>query len=315
MVRRLKSLQRSRRTPLLVPPPGPNRETPLPPAPGPPPPVWSDPWAEAAQDLPGEEFSPSPAPTPLPRPTATAPLPPPTPLPPPPSGHAPTGWDWFAQWSFPTQLFLFAVLTAAGMWWLERRPEPPPPPPAAAAARPAAKPRPPLRPEIFDWLNRLRETQVVTNQLETEFTEAQEFYRQYALDEFLDFDPWSLATDEVITLNHFCDHGFFTVEREILVKILERKVLSDPDTRPPAGSGAAARLVAAAVDRETRLSNLREAAELYRRGRATEITLPGTLTPEEDQARRAKLVDRLAAVRRERTRLDQRIAELNAMLR
>jgi hypothetical protein len=200
------------------------------------------------------------------------------------------------------------------MWWLDRTP------PAAATIEPAAPTRtttprrPSLKPEMFDWLNRLRETQVVTDQLEAEFTEAQQFYREYALDEFLLFDPWSLATDEVVTLTHFCDHGFFTVEREILVKILERKLLQQPDTTIPSGGGASARLAAAAIDRETRLTTLREAAEMYRTGRSAEIMVPKSVTPEEDQAQRARLVDKLVAARRERDRLDSEIDRLNALL-
>ena len=236
--------------------------------------------------------------------------------PPPPSGHAPTGWDWFAHWPFPTQLLCFSLVIAGGMWWTEhRRPVPaaPAPPAATEPAKPTRRPR--LRPETFDWLNRLRETQVVTDQLEAEFAEAQAFFREYALDEFLDFDPWSLGSDEVLTLTHFCDHGFFTVEREILVRILERKVLDKPDTDSPSAPGALARLEAAARDRESRLASLREAADLYRRNRSADVTLPAALTPEDDQSQRARLVDSLAAVRRERERLDARIAELNAMLR
>jgi hypothetical protein len=200
------------------------------------------------------------------------------------------------------------------MWWLDRTA------PAAATTEPAAPTRlatprrPSLKPEMFDWLNRLRETQVVTDQLEAEFTEAQKFYREYALDEFLLFDPWSLATDEVVTLTHFCDHGFFTVEREILVKILERKLLQQPETTIPAGGGASARLAAAAVDRETRLTTLREAAEMYRTGRSSEIMVPKSVTPEEDQAQRARLVDKLVTARRERDRLDSEIDRLNALL-
>jgi hypothetical protein len=237
------------------------------------------------------------------------------PLPPPPARHAPTGWDWFAQWPFPTQLFCFSLVIAAGMWWLDR-PEPAAAAPdPAPAAKPAAKPRPRLRPETFDWLNRLRETQVVSDQLEAEFAEAQEFYREYALDEFLDFDPWSLGTDEVVTLTHFCDQGFFTVEREILIKILERKIIEQPGDGESGARGAVARLESAARDRETRLASLREAAELYRRGRSTQVTIPGAMTPEEDQSLRAKLVDKLAGVRRDRDRLDARIAELNTLLR
>jgi hypothetical protein len=325
MARRLKSLLRSRRTPFLVDTtPGGAREAVFPQAPtaGDGPLSWPDPWTETEPDRePGDLYFTGhpPGAVPAPPPSARVPASPRPPAEPwparPTTTHAPTGWEWFAQWNFPTQLFLFSVVVAAGMWWLDR-PEPKPPvADLAPVARPAAKPRPRLRPETFDWLYRLRETQVVTDQLEAEFAEAQQFYREYALDEFLDFDPWSLAADEVVTLTHFCDHGFFTVEREILVKILERKHLDHRPGASVAGGGATARLEAAALDRETRLASLREAAELYRRGRSSEVVLPGTLPPEEDQALRARLVDKLAAVRRERTRLDARIGELNALLR
>jgi len=239
------------------------------------------------------------------------------PIPPASAGPAATGWDWFAQWPFPTQFLCFAVVLAAGVAWTNHSGPTSPPTYSTAATQPSPpkKTRPHPRPELFDWLNRLRETQVVTDQLEAEFADAQQFYRDYALDEFLEFDPWSLGADEVATLTHFCDHGFFTVEREILIRILERKILDQPADAPRVPEGAAARLEAAAQDRESRLASLREAAELYRRGRSAEIIVPANLTPEEDQARRARLVDKLATVRRERDRLDARIAELNAQLR
>jgi hypothetical protein len=316
MPRRLKSLDRSRRTPVLargsvaraLPPPDEPLDD-LPPWEG-----WvDDPQAAEASAVapsPGADPTASQVPSARPsdRPIAR-------PLPPPPAGHAPTGWDWFAQWPFPTQLFCFSLVIAAGMWWSDRAELAATTPDPAPAVKPAPRSPSRLRPETFDWLNRLRETQVVTDQLEAEFAEAQEFYREYALDEFLDFDPWSLGTDEVVTLTHFCDQGFFTVEREILVKILERKIIDQPEHGASETRGAVARLEAAARDREARLASLREAAELYRRGRATQVAIPGAMTPEEDQSLRAKLVDKLAGVRRERERLDARIAELNALLR
>jgi len=307
MVRRPTSRQRSRRSPVLAR----LQEGPLtglPTASTPPP---ASPWIDSLPehepgDLTYDQIPPPPAPAPhLPAPARPANHS---------ASHAPTGWEWFAQWHFPTQLFIFSCLLATGMWWLDRTP------PSAATTEPAAPTRtttprrPSLKPEMFDWLNRLRETQVVTDQLEAEFTEAQQFYREYALDEFLLFDPWSLATDEIVTLTHFCDHGFFTVEREILVKILERKLLQQPETTIPSGGGASARLAAAAIDRETRLTTLREAAEMYRTGRSAEIMVPKSVTPEEDQAQRARLVDKLVAARRERDRLDSEIDRLNALL-
>lgn len=307
MVRRPTSRQRSRRSPVLAR----LQEASLSGLPTASPPPPANPWIDSLPEHePGDlTYDQIPLP-PAPAPHLPAPARPANPS----ASHAPTGWEWFAQWHFPTQLFIFSCLLATGMWWLDRTP------PSAAATEPAAPTRtttprrPSLKPEMFDWLNRLRETQVVTDQLEAEFTEAQQFYREYALDEFLLFDPWSLATDEVVTLTHFCNHGFFTVEREILVKILERKLLQQPETTIPSGGGASARLAAAAIDRETRLTTLREAAEMYRTGRSAEIMVPKSVTPEEDQAQRARLVDKLVAARRERDRLDSEIDRLNALL-
>jgi len=337
MVRRLKSLDRSRRTPVLarrmpVRPPVPS---PAEPAAGPTPTSEPADAIDAVATPPAPAFPPPTLPQPAASPPPTAlPTAPPTALPVPPvpapaaeaarawptppsaTGHAPTGWDWFAQWPFPSQLFVFSVFTAAGMWWLDRPVAPVPeaadPPPII---RPAENRRARIRPETFDWLNRLRETQVVNDQLEAEFTQAQEFFREYALDEFLDFDPWVLGSDEVIALSHFCDQGFFTVEREILIKILERRVFDRTDAGEATPQGASARLESAVRDRESRLASLQEAAEMYRRGRTAEVTIPGALTPEDDQAQRAQLVDKLASVRRARALLDARIEQLNVLLR
>lgn len=228
-----------------------------------------------------------------------------------------TGWNWFAQWAFPTQFFLFALIVGGGVWALglhRAKPEPQAaelytPPKPAAPKRRAAR----ITAETFDWLYRLRETEVVSAQLEAEFAEAQQFYRDYALDEFLDFDPWTLDGEEVIALEHFCDQGFFTIEREILLKLFQKQLTSpQPDSF---ATGASARLAQAAADRESRLASLREAAELYRLNREKEISVPTAITPAEDQARRARLVDKLAAARRERAQLDTRIAEVQSLLR
>jgi hypothetical protein len=183
----------------------------------------------------------------------------------------------------------------------------------APAKSPSSRPRL-ITSASFDWLYRLRETEVVTGNLEKEFNEAQQFYRDNPVDEFLELDPWALPTDQLAYLRHFCEKGFFTVEREILLKLLERQF--DRSSNAAAGlSGASNRLAQAVTERETRLLNLREAVELYRRGRDAEVIVPVNPTPEQDQALRAEVVDRLVAVRRQRESLDARIIELQALLK
>jgi hypothetical protein len=183
-----------------------------------------------------------------------------------------------------------------------------------AAANPAARRARLITSESFDWLYRLRETGIVTDNLEKEFAESQQFYRDNPVEEFLDLDPWTLPADQVAYLGHFCDKGFFTVEREILIKLLENRF----DRASSAGAGlpkASARLANAVIDRETRLRSLREAVELYRRGRDSEVVVPVNPPPEQDQAARAAVVDKLAAIRRQIEALDRRIAELRALLK
>lgn len=192
--------------------------------------------------------------------------------------------------------------------------DPPSLEPALPTAVPAKKPHlPRLKPEAFDWLTQLRETNIISSQLEQQFLDAQAFYRDYALDEFLDYDPWQLDNEEVIALRHFCDHGFFTVEREILIKLLEQQLFSDDDNAIP--STVTERLAAAVTSQQRRVTGLREAVELYRRGQDEPVMIHQPLTPEQAQLQRAELVDRLAAVKKARADLDARIAELQELLK
>ncbi len=231
------------------------------------------------------------------------------------STHDPVGWAWFAQWEFPTQFFIFSLIILLGIGGMSLRSSPSDPAPAA----PSSTKKPPtrtLKPESFDWLNRLRETDIISTQLEKQFLAAQAFYRDYAVDEFLDYDPWQLDLEELVALRHFCDQGFFTVEREILLKLLEHQLVESSETpETPNVTGAAARLAAAVTRQETRLAGLQEAAALYRRGQEAPVMTPSHLTPEAEQALRAELVDRLSAVKHVRAHLDARLTEVQALLK
>jgi hypothetical protein len=172
----------------------------------------------------------------------------------------------------------------------------------------------------FDWVYRLRESSLVMDQLDKQFGDVQAFHRDNQLDEFLDLDAWTLPVDQLCYLNHFCEKGFFTVEREILVRLLENKLTrrtsaaGDGLTATAVPSLVAARLQSVVITHEQRIADLRDAIDLYRRGRDGQITVPDTLTPEQDQNFRALVVQKLAGERHKRDELDRRIAQLQQML-
>ncbi len=230
-------------------------------------------------------------------------------------GRAPTGWQRFAGATWPLQLLVFAVVLAIGMFFKHWRPwydpqplTPPAPPPLAPKPRPYS-----LTPQVFDWLAELRETQLLTDDLEAQCSEAQRFFRENAVDEFLDLDPWTLPWDQVATLSAFCDRGFFTVEREILIKLLENRLLRG-ETPHGTLNDAVARLAHSAQERKSRLADLEAAMSLYRRGRGDDIPVSTPATEEAEQAARAALVEKLRLARQQRAALDERIGELNVLL-
>ncbi len=213
-----------------------------------------------------------------------------------------------------TPFLIFSATLALGMatrsLWA-----PHPPEPAAAPAAPA--PKAPLRklsPETFDWLHRFREASVVADQLEKEVEAAQAFYRENKLDEFLAMDPWTTAVDQLYYLYHFSERGFFTVVREHWIAVLEQKLARQRVGIDTADASVADRLQNAVDRREGHIATLRQALTLYQRGQEEEITIPTGLTPEQEQALRAMMVDRMAAERKKCDALDARIDELQRRL-
>jgi hypothetical protein len=230
----------------------------------------------------------------------------------------PDGWRSSRGFRSATHLLIFSATLAAGMIWFKWRQPAPATAPATTAGpmvrQPDAVRRLPA--EAFDFIYRLRESAMVGGQLDRHFHEAQNLYRENQFDEFLDLDPWGLPLDQLCYLNHFCDKGFFSAEREILIALLEnrinRGVFGEPGYR--GSSAVAARLGAAVESHEQRIDDLRLAIEIYHRGREGEIVVPSSLSPDQDQALRASVVQKLAVERRKRDALDQTLAALQARL-
>ncbi|MGI8601441.1 MAG: hypothetical protein ACR2OZ_00415 [Verrucomicrobiales bacterium] len=216
------------------------------------------------------------------------------------------------RWS--TYALVFSATLAAGMvlqkWGQAPAHSATPPRPSVATQPPKTRR---LDPNTFALIYRLRESGLMHEQLEKQFDEAQAFFRENQLDGLLDLDPWTLPADELYYLHHFCEKGYFTAEREILIKLLENRLgrrTFGSLARTPASSGVAARLQTAVSSREERIDDLRTAMDVYRRGRETEISVPQNLTPEQDQSLRAVVVQKIAEERRKRDALDARVAEL-----
>lgn len=210
---------------------------------------------------------------------------------------------------------IFASTLLVGLALSRPQPKPgPAPPPAPTLAKPPEPPRSRLEPEFFDALHRLRESAVVGQPLEEQFLAAQAFYRENNFEAFFSLDPWKLSHEQLYSLHHFCEHGFLTAEREILVLLLENELAARAFPPLTGGSAVLGRLEAAAAAREQRLVNLRLALQRYQAGRAQEVVIPGGLTPEQDQALRALVVQKLAEARQRRDELDRLIQELQIRL-
>jgi hypothetical protein len=199
---------------------------------------------------------------------------------------------------------------------------------ACGPAEPEAAPRAPFRAPLPEpqkaaapshentlWLQAWRDLRERIQPLAEQMLALQKFFTENNLDPLLELDPATLETDRLCSLFHFLERGCFTVEREILVELLERR-LARP--APVTVSGSRPRLkdhLAAAMHRdEQRLMDIESAIARYEAATGGDIRIPDSLSPEELYELRTTVSRMMEDARQKVDQLDARIATLQAEL-
>lgn len=195
------------------------------------------------------------------------------------------------------------------------RPVTEPPPPAGRFVPPTPQPRRTLhpQPELIQWVTAWQGVQKQVSSLQQELQQLQQIHLDNHFDSFLALDPDSLDLSRLTSLFHFLERGYFTIEREILIRLLERRIArqSSPVALPPEQPASLRDRVASAMQRdELRTVDLETALEFYRRPGGAEFTIPDALSETETTELRTAVASMLTETRRRIESLDRRIADL-----
>ena len=211
--------------------------------------------------------------------------------------------------------WLSALLLAAILAAPACRPVTEPPPPAGRFVPPTPQPRRTLhpQPELIQWVTAWQGVQQQVSSLQQELQQLQQIHLDNHFDSFLELDPESLDLSRLTSLFHFLERGYFTIEREILVRLLERRIArqSSPVALPPDQAASLKDRVASAMQRdELRTVDLETALEFYRRPGGAEFTIPDALSETETSELRTAVASMLAETRLRIESLDRQIADL-----
>lgn len=175
-------------------------------------------------------------------------------------------------------------------------------------------------PETFERLDLLVDLQERVLELEVEIAEYNEGYAEINFDNFLELDPWGLATDQVYFLKHFCDNGDFTLRKEAEVVLLERELIrrrsAAVDAAPAGGERVPLqeRLDIAIGRYEQRVADLEKIASMYRDKAGGVIEYPTDVEPDVLDGERRYVQGRQEAIRDDLEQLDGVIVDLREAL-
>ncbi len=145
---------------------------------------------------------------------------------------------------------------------------------------------------------------------------AQEIHLANRFDDFLLADTATLAAEQLASLWHFADKGYFTLERVIMKKLLQDRLAeNEPLLDPARGQNIEERASLLAKQNELKLRDLRTASEMYEGvTKHGEFNIPTPANPEQLDALRELTKAKLEATRKELATLDAEISNLQAEL-
>ena len=174
----------------------------------------------------------------------------------------------------------------------------------------------PVHPEVYRFLEAIGNMESQIANLEGDLYKVQELHESYDFDAFLNLDPWTVEKESLFYLSHFCDAGHFTVQRKVLLSLLEQKIARKKSEARSAAQSTGAkdleqRLADAMLFREERIMDLEYVIELYNtRQGAQEFLVPDYVSPDDLAAMRADVAERLE---RQRTLIQELDREINAL--
>jgi len=190
--------------------------------------------------------------------------------------------------------------------------------PAAVRPRYQAPLLPPRRAENPDpanaqWLAAWRELRTQLSPLEEKLAALQQVHAQNNFDAFLGLNPATLSHEQLCSLFHFLQRGYFTVERRVLIHLLERRLdrKATSFAIPANGKLTLKDHLANAMHRdEIRMVDLETAIQYYEEvGDANFHVLAG-LTEEESAELQSAVSEMLAKTRADITGMDAWLAKL-----
>lgn len=195
----------------------------------------------------------------------------------------------------------------------------------AAAAPPKFK-APPPEPRRTDspsrdtaqWLTAWRELREQLAPLEEKLGSMQQLHMENHFDSFLGLNPETLGKDQLCSIFHFLERGYFTVERQILLHLLQRRAARGEEgtlSIPVEGGGRLRDRIIAAMQRdELRIVDLETAIEFYSRSGVADIPIPQSMSQEELGELRAAVTGMMDETREKIIAMDAEIAGLRAKL-
>jgi hypothetical protein len=173
-----------------------------------------------------------------------------------------------------------------------------------------------ITPETYRFLEAIGNMERQIADLEGDLGKVQELHESYDFDAFLNLDPWTVEKESLFYLSHFCDAGHFTVQRKVLLSLLEKKIARKKEE---AKSGESAgghkalerRLADAMLFKEERIMDLEHVLHVYNtRQGAQEFLVPDYVAPEDLESLRSNVADRLDQQRSLVAELDTEITFL-----
>lgn len=186
-------------------------------------------------------------------------------------------------------------------------------------APPAVQRRNPTpSPELHRWLQASDSVRSQLASLQEELAGLQKLHVENHFDDFLTLDPAGMEATQLCYLEHFLERGYFRIEREVLIKLLESRQArarsnsgghSLDDTAGSTGD-ISSRLQSSLRRDETLVIDLEAAIARYRAPGDEPFQIPVLLTEDQVNVLRMKVSDLLSEERREIAALDARIAAL-----
>ncbi len=167
-------------------------------------------------------------------------------------------------------------------------------------------------PEVHRWLAASASVREQLDKLRQELAGLQQIHVENHFDDFLAMDPATLDPGQLCYLQHFLERGYFRIEREILIQLLESRRSRQADGATPGGGDLASRFQAALHRDETLVIDLEAAIARYRSPGEEPFQIPVSLTEVQLEELRGKVTALLKTERLKIGELDGRIGALRA---